>query len=238
MSANRNIATAIRRVLDRHGDVLEAYPEFVREHILARLDVGASRRSRPTRGRYLRHCSHAALGDERGPAPSDTKRASRFWSATRALSLASRRYPTGAPSRRQGTEPCGSGTSLQADACVSWRAIPIRSITSRRCPTGARARRHRTAPCGSGTSPRANACVSWRVIPERSFMSRRCPTGARSRRHGTTPCGSGTSPWARLWAACSRTRRYYASRFPRRPASALAGTKTAESPVFRVGPKS
>ena len=42
MNANMKIAAAIRRVLDRHGDVLEAYPEFVREHLLARLDVGAS----------------------------------------------------------------------------------------------------------------------------------------------------------------------------------------------------
>ena len=42
VNANIKIAAAIRRVLDRHGDVLETYPEFVREHLVARLDAGAS----------------------------------------------------------------------------------------------------------------------------------------------------------------------------------------------------
>ena len=42
MTGGPEIAAAIRHVLDRNGDVFERFPEFVREHLVARLNVNAS----------------------------------------------------------------------------------------------------------------------------------------------------------------------------------------------------
>jgi len=61
--------------------------------------------------------------------------------------------------------PCGSGTSLPANACASSRDIPIGSSTSQRYPTDARSPLIKQHPCGSGTSPPANACKSSKDIP-------------------------------------------------------------------------
>ena len=65
MNANIRVAAAIRRVLDRHGDVLETYPQFVHEHLLARLDVGAS-----SEFSVLVDARARRLGDERRPIPA------------------------------------------------------------------------------------------------------------------------------------------------------------------------
>ena len=185
VNANMKIAAAIRRVLDRHGDVLEAYPEFVREHLLARLDVGASSEV----SEYAERLSSSTLA--RGGLVTS---AGRFQRDEACLKVLVRHKP----GLRCGA--AGSGSPLvvfdrtlrlwhldSANAFVCSRDIPVRSVTSRRCPTGAPSRRQTTAPCGFGTSPRGNACASWRAIPIGSVMSRRCPTGAPSRRQTTGP---------------------------------------------------
>ena len=98
--------------------------------------------------------------------------------------------PTGAPSRRHGTTPCGSGTSPSGQCLRVLKGHSSWSFTSRRGPTGA-------SSASSDNTLRLWDLASGQClrVPEGhsvgSITSWRFPTGAPSRRHPTTPSALG-----------------------------------------------